>query len=604
MINLGAGFDSTYFRLKNQLDDNTLFIDIDFPDVINRKLSLIKSNEILLKFCPDMSLLNITNGSFIYKSFIGRYVLIGIDLRDTQLLEAMLKFIEEFDDSAPTLLLSEVVMTYMAVNSCNHILKWIPETFSNSMIAVYEQVLPHDAFGQVMCAHFKKLGSPLKCIYRYPNIENQIKRYKDFGFNDCQAMRVIDFFKKEINNEERSRVDLIEIFDEYEQWHLKCTHYSLVLAANGILLNLMNSLIDESFDYDFKYEPISSENLITISEFPLKFGVRFGHSMCYSETLNTLYVIGGFGESINEVGRHKRLNSIEIIDLNKLSFEISKTPYADRLFGTACVSNGDNNIFLIFGRSSPNKVYEMVSLTGPEEKKDQDISSLEFSATLFEKTNETPLSRWRHASCKLKDERIVIFGGKSFNIELNKIETLDDLHIFSKSENKWTKIKINENLIKSIHSHSMCTWGDYVIISGGLDENEDINDKILLLNTNNNEINHLTINNGFVLPRYSHTSHIINNHLFLVGGVNFHSKKPGLCIIDLKNLKAIEIDLPVQISDGTPLMIHNHQGHVLDENNILIVGGGGNCFSFGTHINKKPIIINIKNCWKLFQTNN
>jgi|LakMenEpi03Aug12_release.lakeMendotaPanAssembly.Ray.scaffolds.fasta_scaffold536073_1 hypothetical protein len=84
----------------------------------------------------------------------------------------------------------------------------------------------------------------------------------------------------------------------------------------------------------------------------------------------------------------------------------------------------------------------MVSLTGPEEKKDRDISSLEFSATLFEKTNETPLSRWRHASCKLNDERIVIFGGKSFNIELNKIETLDDLHIFSKSENKWTKIKV------------------------------------------------------------------------------------------------------------------------------------------------------------------
>ena len=64
MINLGAGFDSTFFRLKNQLDSNTLFIDIDFPDVINRKLNLIKSNEILLNFCPDMSLLNSTNGSF------------------------------------------------------------------------------------------------------------------------------------------------------------------------------------------------------------------------------------------------------------------------------------------------------------------------------------------------------------------------------------------------------------------------------------------------------------------------------------------------------------------------------------------------------------
>ena len=63
MINLGAGFDSTYFRLKNQLDENTLFIDIDFPDVINRKINLIKSNEILLDHCPDLSLLNTTNGN-------------------------------------------------------------------------------------------------------------------------------------------------------------------------------------------------------------------------------------------------------------------------------------------------------------------------------------------------------------------------------------------------------------------------------------------------------------------------------------------------------------------------------------------------------------
>lgn len=66
-------------------------------------------------------------------------MLIGIDLRDTQLLEAMLKLVDEFDDCVPSLLLSEVVMTYMAVNSCNHILKWIPETLSNSMIVIYEQ---------------------------------------------------------------------------------------------------------------------------------------------------------------------------------------------------------------------------------------------------------------------------------------------------------------------------------------------------------------------------------------------------------------------------------------------------------------------------------
>jgi hypothetical protein len=35
--------------------------------------------------------------------------------------------------------------------------------------------------------------------------------------------------------------------------------------------------------------------------------------------------------------------------------------------------------------------------------------------------------------------------------------------------------------------------------------------------------------------------------LLLVGGVNFHSKQPGLCIVDLNKLKAVEFELPVMI---------------------------------------------------------
>ena len=144
------------------------------------------------------------------------------------------------------------------------------------------------------------------------------------------------------------------------------------------------------------------------------------------------------GESINEAGRHRRLNTIEIVDLNTLNLEISKTSYADRLFGTSCVLNSEkNSIYVIFGRSSPNKVYEMVSLMSV--KSDEGV---EFSANTFEMTNNTPLSRWRHGSCKLKDERIVVFGGKSFNAELNKIVTLCDMHIFSKNDNNWSKVLV------------------------------------------------------------------------------------------------------------------------------------------------------------------
>ena len=100
-------------------------------------------------------------------------------MRKTQLLDAILKAITKFNENEPTLLLSEVVLTYMAVNSGNSVLKWISEMFSNCVLAIYEQISPSDPFGQVMISHFKKLGSPLKCIAKYPTEVHQMKRHID-----------------------------------------------------------------------------------------------------------------------------------------------------------------------------------------------------------------------------------------------------------------------------------------------------------------------------------------------------------------------------------------------------------------------------------------
>ena len=113
-------------------------------------------------------------------------------MRNTVLLEAFLKTIENFSDRNLTYMLSEVVLTYMAVNSCNSVIKWITETFSNCILNVYEQINPFDGFGQVMCAHFKKLGSPLKCIAKYPYETNQIERYKNAV--NCKRIKEIIYF--------------------------------------------------------------------------------------------------------------------------------------------------------------------------------------------------------------------------------------------------------------------------------------------------------------------------------------------------------------------------------------------------------------------------
>ena len=40
-------------------------------------------------------------------------------------------------------------------------------------------------------------------------------------------------------------------------------------------------------------------------------------------------------------------------------------------------------------------------------------------------------------------------------------------------------------------------------------------------------------------------------------------------------------------------MLHRHTSVHLTDGEILVLGGGGNCFSFGTHLNASPIILNI-----------
>ena len=43
-----------------------------------------------------------------------------------------------------------------------------------------------------------------------------------------------------------------------------------------------------------------------------------------------------------------------------------------------------------------------------------------------------------------------------------------------------------------------------------------------------------------------------------------------------------------------PLMLHNHQSVFWeDSQGIVVLGGGGNCFSFGTHLNEFPVLIDL-----------
>jgi O-methyltransferase involved in polyketide biosynthesis len=60
-------------------------------------------------------------------------------MRDSLTLNTLLQTVK-VDETKPTLLISEVVLTYMGRSSCNRVIQWILDFFQECILCTYEQV--------------------------------------------------------------------------------------------------------------------------------------------------------------------------------------------------------------------------------------------------------------------------------------------------------------------------------------------------------------------------------------------------------------------------------------------------------------------------------
>lgn len=60
------------------------------------------------------------------------------------------------------------------------------------------------------------------------------------GWERVEAMDMNQFYSNLVSPEERNRVEFLEPFDEYEEWHLKCSHYMVLCAYNGTCNQLLS----------------------------------------------------------------------------------------------------------------------------------------------------------------------------------------------------------------------------------------------------------------------------------------------------------------------------------------------------------------------------
>jgi len=246
VILLGAGYDTTYFQLMKEsiLGEGTIFIELDFKEVVQRKAAVIGSHPEMFECLRPVahqggeplqqSTIDAEGGEVHSQS----YRLQHADLRDLAQVEAALQRAGA-NFALPTFVLAECVLVYMQPQHSNELLRWLAGRLSTAAVAIYEQVNPNDAFGQQMMVNLTHRGCPLLGIV--PSLEAHVQRLRGAGWERAETRSMAALYQGAIDPGDRRRIELLEIFDEFEEWNLIQAHYCVALGVqageNGLLRN-------------------------------------------------------------------------------------------------------------------------------------------------------------------------------------------------------------------------------------------------------------------------------------------------------------------------------------------------------------------------------
>ncbi|KAK7483172.1 hypothetical protein BaRGS_00025576 [Batillaria attramentaria] len=196
VVSLGAGFDTSYWCLKELGLNPKSYIEMDFSAVTSRKCQQIKSKKVLLdKLATE-------DGDIMWSSsemHAGDYHLVSADLRKISEVEQKLADCG-VDKSLPTLFVTECVLVNMG-----------------------------DKFGQVMVENLRTRDCLLHGVAACASLDTQKQRFTSQGWTDATALEMMTVYTH-LPKADLQRIERIEFLDERELLEQLYTHYCLVWA--------------------------------------------------------------------------------------------------------------------------------------------------------------------------------------------------------------------------------------------------------------------------------------------------------------------------------------------------------------------------------------
>ncbi|KAF1919699.1 leucine carboxyl methyltransferase 2 [Ampelomyces quisqualis] len=590
VVNLGCGYDPLPFQFWHRhaaLTRNATFVDVDYPQLIQRKRDCMLSNALLRDALLKTRLRSADPPVFVRSE---QYMALGCDLRHLDLLEKTLR--AELDIvSSSVLFVAEVSATYMPVADSDALIRWA-STLEDARFCILEQFLPQGPdhpFARTMLAHFKKLQASIHAVERYLPLEQHASRFLDSEWPKLDIARNLwDLWSDDTFTPPhlRRKLDAIEPFDEWEEFALFGGHYFLLVASNAGLgkstetqgLNAATTLraadIDDAATINLLHVQSPADGQLTPRRFTSAFRLN----------KDELAIYGGQGQQ-------SRLCSADALRRDdqppKLQSYLSHGPSA-RMCHTI-TSLSDQEALLVGGRGSPTQALSDCWLI-------QD--------GVWTKVDDIAKARYRHSAVALRPRcdgdhvpGVLVFGGKTSNGT-----ALDEWALWT-ANNGWHSIPVDGD-----GPHPSARFGAAIstmgtgfrsgLLVGGMCQGgtvlEDVWEWTLSktptpkLNFRNRTSDVLSSVSKSPYARIGASLVPWMDSLLLIGGVSkfgIHSLSEDFLLLTHSNAEITVCQPVMQLPSTWPLLVGTGVVAV-SRDEIVLAGGGAVCFSMGSFWNE------------------